>query len=89
MLLKVALQGFLRAKRSDASSMRANELLHSSVDDEEVVDEVLVGGAVDTTLRAHRLADVRLQMRQQMQAILVGVGVERLAAEAATFHARF
>ena len=66
MLLKVALQSSLCAKRSDASSMRADELLNPSVDDEEVVDEVLVGGAVDATLRADRLADVRLQMRQQM-----------------------
>ena len=86
MLLKVALQGFLRAKGSDASSMRADELLHSSVDDEEVVDEVLVGGAVDATLRADRLTDVRLHMRQQMQAILVGVTVKLQAADATTFH---
>ena len=44
--------------------MRTDELLHSSVDDEEVVDELLVGGAVDATLRTNRLADVRLQMCQ-------------------------
>ena len=69
--------------------MRADEFLHSSVDDEEVVDEVLVGGAVDATLRANRLAEVRLQMPQQMQAILVGGDVKRPPADAATFHARF
>ena len=37
------------------------------MDDEEVVDEVLVSGAVDATLRTDRLAGVRLQMLQQMQ----------------------
>ena len=68
--------------------MRADEFLHFSVDDEEVVDEVLVGGAVDATLRADRLADVRLQMRQQMQAILVRVAVKLQAADATTFFDR-
>ena len=69
--------------------MRANELLHSPVDDEEVINEVLVRGAVDATLRANRLAEVRLQMPQQMQAILVGGDVKRPPADAATFHTRF
>ena len=84
-LLDVSLQSSFHAKGSDASRMRTNEFLQSSVDDEEVVDDLFVGSAVDATLRADRLPAIRLQMRQQMQAILVSVAVEMLKADAAIF----
>ena len=63
--------------------MRTNELLNSSVDDEEVVDETFEVVAVDSAQRAYGLPSIRLHVVEEMHPVFVGIGFEREEADAA------
>ena len=63
--------------------MRTNELLNSSVDDEEVVDEAFEVVAVDSAQRADGLPSIRLHMVEQMQSVFVGIRFKLEEADAA------
>ena len=84
MFLRVPLERLLGPKRSNASRMWTDQLVHSSVDHHEVVDHLLVVSAIDATVGADRLASERLQMPEKMQPIFVVVrSGEVLAANGA------
>ena len=88
MFLHVHFQGSSRAERPDAFGMRADEFLHSSVDEEEVIHQFLIHLTVRATNRTSRLPFVNFQMRQQMESVSIGVRVETLTANAAAFGGR-
>ena len=72
--------------------MWTNELLNSSVDDEEVVDEALEASAVDFASWTNRFAAIGLQVVEKMLSVFVGIGVESKEADAAKsrrHHRRF
>ena len=85
MFLGMPFQGLPCPKRPDATGMRTDKLLHSSVDEEEVINEFFVGQTVCLADWADCLSFVRLQMLEKMQAVLVAVADETLAAHAASF----
>ena len=61
-----------RPKRPDAVFVEAaNQLLHSSVDDEEVVEHLGVGGASKAALRTPFFALEAAKMMQEMEAEVV------------------
>ena len=77
------IESSLCPKRSNASRMRTDQLVHFSMDHHEVVDHPLVVAAVDAAVGTNRFADEQLQMRQKMQSIFVVAAVEFPVANAA------
>ena len=75
----------LRPERSDARGESADQLADAAVDHEEVVDHLLVSGAVDAALRARRLPLVDLEVVEQMLPVDVVDDVEVPTADAAGF----
>ena len=71
MRLEVRVKRLPQAESSHAVRMRTNELLHASVDDHEMIDELLVRGAMNAAQRTRRFATVRLDVGHKMQAIIV------------------
>ena len=75
----------LSAERSNARSKRTDQLGHSSVNHQKVVDHLLVSGAIDSADRTGRLAIVDLEVVEQMRSVNIVDGVESLEADAARF----
>ena len=87
-LRRVLIQRSLSAKYTDALRMRTDEFLHATVDDEQVVDEMVVLPAVCPANGTDGFAGVELQMCQQVKPEDVRVDLEGLKAEAAALHRR-
>ena len=84
MFFKMPFQSLPCPKRPDTTGMRTDKLLHSSVDEEEVINELLVSPAVCPTERADCLSLIGLQVLEKMQAIFIAITGECLAAHAAS-----
>ena len=85
MRLEVRVKCLPQAESADALRMRTNELLHASVDDHEMIDELLVRGAINAAQWTHRFATVRLHVGHEMQAIIVRGEFEFPTTDAAIY----
>ena len=63
--------------------MRANELLNSSMDDEEVVDESFEEVAVDSAQRANGLPLISFHVSEKMHSVFVRIRFKLEEADAA------
>ena len=73
MLFCVHQQGSLRPKRPNAIGIRTDELVHSSMDEHEVIYHLVSSVTISSTFVTNRLPVVRLQMPQKMRSVLVVV----------------
>ena len=71
MLFGVHQQGSLRPKRPNAIGIRTDELVHSSVDEHEVIYHLVRSVTISSTFVTNRFSVVSLQMPQKMRSVLV------------------
>ena len=85
MLPPMHIEGPLSTKRPYARRERTDQLVHSSMNHQEVVNHFLVSGAIDSADRTDRLAIEELEVVEQMRSVNIVDGVESLEADAARF----
>ena len=77
---------FSRSKRSNASGMWTDQLVHSSVDYHEVIDHLFVIFAVDATVGTNGFALKQFHVCQEMKSIIIFGILVSLVANWAGFY---